>query len=93
MTRFEYDPGKNRGNEERHGVSLSEAEGLWARTHVIVPAKNVLGEGRCAIIGDLDGKIYVAIFTRRGDIVRLISCHRADRRWEKIYESRVQEES
>ena len=66
MEHFEFDPAKSRLNEERHGVDLEWAQGLWDVTHVIIPAKNVIGEG-----------------------IRLISCHRADRRLERIYENKV----
>jgi uncharacterized DUF497 family protein len=89
MTSFEYDPAKSRGNEERHGISLAWAEGLWDVAHVVVPAKNVAGENRFLILGEVESKVYAAIFTWRGATVRLISCHRADERLSRIYEKAI----
>ena len=89
---FEFDPEKSRTNEERHGMGLGEARRLWGAAHVVIPAKDVGGESRYAILGKMDGDVYVAIFTKRGAAVRLISCHRADVRWERIYERCFEEE-
>ena len=89
MEHFEFDPAKSRLNEERHGVDLEWAQGLWDVTHVIIPAKNIIGESRFLIIAKIAGKCFTAVFTRRGEGIRLISCHRADRRLERIYENKV----
>ncbi|HVC09783.1 MAG TPA: BrnT family toxin [Elusimicrobiota bacterium] len=90
MPTFSYDFKKDRANEERHGISLAEARGLWDETHVIIPAKNVKGEGRWAILGRMEGRLYAAIFTERNAVIRIISCHRVDGKWERIYESQSQ---
>jgi len=84
--RFEHDPLKSGINEVRHGIALPDARNLWRAAHVIVPAKNVTGENRYAILGKLHGRVYIAIFTVRHRVTRIISCHKADRRWVKIYE-------
>ena len=93
MEHFEFDPRKSRLNKELHGVDLEWAESLWDVTHVIIPAKNVRGEGRYLILAKIGAKCYAAIFTKRGEGIRLISCHRADRRLEKIYENHVQSQA
>ena len=84
---FAFDPDKSRSNEERHGVSLSWATSLWDESHIIMSAKSSSGEARDFILAKPGGKCYVAVFTMRGDVVRIISCHRADRRLERIYEN------
>jgi len=91
MEHFEFDRKKSLINKERHGVDLVWAQGLWEETHVTIPAKKVAGEARYLILAKLRGKCFAAIFTKRGEAIRLISCHRADSRLEKIYESHVQE--
>ncbi len=91
MAGFEYDSNKSKENEARHGINLLQAQALWDSAHAIIPAKNVAGENRHAIVGKIKGKVYVAIFTKRGEGLRLISCHRADGRWEKVYEKLIQE--
>ncbi|MCX5796030.1 MAG: BrnT family toxin [Elusimicrobia bacterium] len=92
MEHFEFDPKKDRINKERHGVDLSWAQELWDQPHVIIPARDVVGESRFLILAKADGKCYSAVFTKRGSAIRLISCHRADRRLEKSYESHIQDE-
>ena len=91
MALFEYDLNKSRTNKRHNGIDFEEAQELWNNTHVIIPAKNVIGENRSAILGKIKGKHYMAIFTERNESVRIISCHRADRRWQKIYEKYVKE--
>lgn len=86
MARFEFDADKSRRNAARHGVSLAWAVRLWSRDHVIVPAKEASGEPRWLILAKVDGRCFMAVFARRGRSYRIISCHRADTRYERVYE-------
>ena len=90
--RFEFDPVKDDKNRKNHGISLTEAQSLWERNHVIIPAKNVAGENRSAILGQHRGNVYAAIFTQRQDVTRIISCHRADKKLERIYHAYLKRE-
>ena len=87
---FDFDPAKSRRNFENHGIDFEEAQRLWDGNHVVIPAKNVQGEGRFAILGKIESKVYVGIFTVRDDVTRIISCHRADKKWEGIYYEHLQ---
>ncbi|OGR56557.1 MAG: hypothetical protein A3I11_06375 [Elusimicrobia bacterium RIFCSPLOWO2_02_FULL_39_32] len=89
MPQFEFDSQKSKRNKAVHGIDFLETQKLWASAHVLVRAKFVQGENRSAIIGEIGHKFYVAIFTERRDIVRIISCHRADRRWVRHYEQKI----
>jgi uncharacterized protein len=89
---FEYDPEKNASNLERHGIDFVEAQDLWDVAHVVIPAGERIREQRHALVGKLEGRLYLVIFTMRGARIRLISCHRAAGRWEKIYASYVLKE-
>lgn len=93
MSDFEYDPAKSKRNKGRHGIDFEEAKELWNETHVVVPAKDVLGEKRFVITGKSKNKHYVAVYTIRGNKTRIISCHRADRKWEGIYEKNIRHET
>ena len=86
---FEFDESKSRANKTKHGIDFATAQKLWLSTHVAIPAKNVSGENRWAIIGVIGHTFYVAIYTVRNEKIRIISCHRADRRWVKIYEKQT----
>ena len=91
MAEFEYDPEKSRANKQRHGIDFEETQELWKGPHVIIRAKNVLGENRSAILGVAGRRVYMAIFTGRGEGIRIISCHRADKKWVKIYEKSIKD--
>lgn len=81
---FEWDAKKSKQNEEKHGVSFSDALEIWQASHLtvydIAHSKN--GESRSATIGFIQGKLYTAIWTKRGDNIRLI-CVRRSRDGEK----------
>ena len=90
---FEYDIKKNASNRDHHDIDFVEAQRLWKGHHAVVPAGMVRGEAREAVVGKIDGDLYLAIFTRRGGRIRLISCHRADGKWEDIYEVSINQKS
>lgn len=88
--RFEFDLKKSRLNWERHGIDFEDAQALWEEFHVIISAKTVAEEVRHTLVAMMDGDCWAAVFTMRGEVVRLISCHRADGRLERIYEDQNQ---
>ena len=83
---FEYDPEKSRKNAEKHGIDFEQAQVLWKIKHYIIPVKYVDGEQRYAILGRIDDRLHMAVFTHRPPLIRLISCHKTDSRFERIYE-------
>jgi len=90
---FEYDPDKSRSNSERHGINFVDAQEPWKVAHVVIAAKSVATEARQIVIGLIGGKLFVAVFTMRDSRIRLITCHRADERLERIYEQNIEEKS
>lgn len=82
---FYYDVTKNQANLEKHGIDFEETKKLWDGTHLIIPAKNIAGENRFAILGRIRSKVYMAIYTERKSTIRIISCHRADKKWENLF--------
>jgi len=74
---FEFDPDKSVSNKEKHGIDFVEIQKLWDDPrHLDVPAKSTT-EVRRALIGELAGKIWVCVFTPRGENLRVISARRA----------------
>ncbi len=90
--RFEYDPEKSQQNLDKHGLDFEKAQELWRTRHLLVKAKTVGSEERQAILGTLDGEVYIAIFVMRSSTIRVISCHRADRTLQERYERILNEE-
>jgi uncharacterized DUF497 family protein len=83
---FEYDPEKSQTNKTKHGLDFDEAEQIWEDIDRLeVPARIVEGEERNLMIGRISGKIWTAVFTRRGEVIRLISVRRARKKEEDEY--------
>jgi len=86
---IEFDSAKSNLNLRKHGLSLEQAKQLWDVPAVVMRARTV-GEERFMIIGLLGQKLYSAIFTMRGETVRLISARRSHKKEEKIYHETIQ---
>ena len=83
--RFEFDAGKSVRNKAKHGVDFGEAQALWQDVErVDVPART-RGEPRIATVGKLGTEVWVAIWTPRGDGVRIISVRRARKGERQLY--------
>jgi uncharacterized DUF497 family protein len=84
---FEFDPGKSRANQQKHGIDFSEAQELRQDPmRVEVPARTV-DEPRWLVIGQIGGKHWSAVVTYRQQRVRVISVRRSRDEEVAIYES------
>lgn len=83
---FEWDEGKSRSNSLKHGIDFETAEGLWLDENRIEICAPHPIENRWIIIAELDKRIWVAVYTRRENKIRLISVRRAGRKEEVLYE-------
>ena len=82
---IEFDPAKDARNQQKHGVSLALAETFDWATVLSSPARTEHGEARLSVIGDIDGAVYVAIVTPRGERQRIISLRLANRKERRLY--------
>jgi len=86
--KFEYDEKKSLINKEKHNIDFVEAQKLWQdEDALVVPANIVDDETRYALISKILTKCFVAIFTIRDDIYRIISVRRCRKNEEKNYEN------
>ena len=84
---FEYDPAKSASNLSKHGIDFNQAQSLWDDPWMLeVPAKTE-DEPRFLSIGKIEGKHWAAIWTPRGNAVRIISVRRARKEEIGYYES------
>lgn len=82
---FECDPVKSQSNKEKHGLDFDEAKALWKdEDRLQFPAKSDTEE-RHAILAKRGGRIWVAFFTMRGEVTRIISVRRARENEERTY--------
>jgi uncharacterized DUF497 family protein len=84
--RHDYDPNKSRANKIKHGIDFEEARALWLDNFgVTIPAR-FQGEERFGLIAAVAGAMWTAIFTMRGETVRLVSCCRSRKNEVVFYE-------
>ena len=73
---FEFDPAKSEANRGKHGIGFEEAQALWEMWGLVKPLP-FLAEPRLMRVALLGGRHWTAIYTLRGDRVRLISVRRS----------------
>jgi uncharacterized DUF497 family protein len=84
--RIEFDPAKNEANQAKHGVSLLMAVELdWEVALVWVDDRFEYNEMRMIALAPNTGVLYCVAFVDRGNVRRIISLRRANRREVKHY--------
>lgn len=79
--RIEYDPEKNRRNVETRNLQLAAAiTVLEAPVRVIQDKRRDYGEDRFIAYGPIGDALHVCVFTLRGEVRRVISLRRANKR-------------
>jgi uncharacterized DUF497 family protein len=87
MLEFEFNERKSQANKKKHGIDFNEARALWEDAdRAEIPAKTI-DEERYLLIGAISDKYWSAIFTYRGEKVRIISVRRSRKEEVEIYES------
>jgi uncharacterized protein len=83
---IEFDPAKDRVNQEKHGVSLAIAVELdWDAALVWVDDRFEYSETRLVALAPNGEILYYVAFVHRGEVCRVISLRRANRREVKHY--------
>lgn len=87
---IEFDPAKDIVNREKHGVSLAFGETVLGDSQVeILPTvRQADGEERFKAVGSVDGRLWTAVLTFRGDAVRFISVRRSNTSERREYQRR-----
>lgn len=82
-----FDPSKDARNIAAHGVSLASAEALLLGFTVEwLDRRHDYGERRVIAVGEVNGREFVCVYTRRGEAFRPISLRRANRKERDVYE-------
>ncbi len=85
--KFEFDPAKSAANQAKHGIDFDAAQVLWQDANALVLPARERGEARRMLIARHEGQYWSAIFTERGDRVRIISVRRARENEKAAYDS------
>ena len=83
-TGFEWDEIKSNANLIKHGISFEEATEVFYGPTIIKGSKRN-NEERWIAIGKSHDRIVSVIFTRRNNLIRIISARRARRNEERAY--------
>ena len=84
--RIEFDSAKDAANQTRHGVSLCMASDLdWEAALVWVDNRFEYNETRMIALAPKTDILYYVAFVDRGEVRRIISLRRANRREVKHY--------
>jgi uncharacterized protein len=87
---FDWDPAKARTNLRKHRVSFREASTIFGDPYGRWKADPDHSEDdeRWILIGLSEaGRLLTVVFTERGDIIRLISARRAEKREQNDYQT------
>ncbi|MBF0143632.1 MAG: BrnT family toxin [Magnetococcales bacterium] len=83
---IEFDPAKDVANLEKHGESLHAAAGLDWEAGLFAPDyRRDYGEERWVGYVTKGGRLYCVVFVDRGDVRRIISLRKANRRESRRY--------
>jgi uncharacterized DUF497 family protein len=72
---FEWDEVKSNANLIKHGIAFDNASEIFDGP-VVVKRSNRNNEERWIAIGESNDRIVTVIFTRRNDLIRIISARR-----------------
>jgi uncharacterized protein len=87
---FEYDPIKSKVNTEKHGIDFKQAQALWLDENLVVLASKFPEEQRFLAIGCINNIPLTAVFTERGEKIRLISVRHSRTEEKELYEQNEQ---
>jgi uncharacterized protein len=78
---FEGDPSKSQGNKEKHGLDFEAARVLWEDPERLeIRAPYPLENMTIVIVGSVNKQLWMAIYTEKGQAVRIISVRRSGRK-------------
>ena len=75
--RFEYDPDKSAANLAKHGIDFDVAQAIWDDDALTVAPARTEEEARWLAVGRIGGRHWTAVYTLRGETVRIISVRRS----------------
>jgi hypothetical protein len=82
---FEFNPEKSASNLTEHGIDFVSAQLIWEDPRRVETAARSSDEPRFQVMGTIEGKIWSAFITYRGENIRIISVRRARDEEEEQY--------
>ena len=85
---FEWNPEKSESNRKKHGIDFETAKSLWLDENRVEIHTPHPVEDRAILIAQYLNRVWTAIYTMRGDVIRVISARRARKREVSLYEKK-----
>jgi len=87
VLRFEWDEPKAAQNIAKHSLPFEYAARVFLDPNRLdgEGTRRPYGEERRLTLGSIEGRVYAVAYTMRGEIVRLISARKANRRERRKY--------
>jgi uncharacterized protein len=91
---FEWDEAKSEACFRNRGFDFAYAAFAFADPDRMVrqDSRYSYGEDRYQLIGRVEGRLFVLVYTPRNDVMRIISARKANQREVKLYENRAYED-
>ena len=86
--KFEWDKDKSQANKSKHGIDFNAAKKMWNDINRIEIQSPYPLEERHALISKIGKKYYTAIFTYRGNAIRIISVRRSREKEVQLYDEK-----
>ena len=90
--KFEWDVAKSAANKTKHGIDFDTAKNIWLDENRVEIQAPYPVEDRTILIGQYQDKLWAAIYTMRGNIIRIISVRRAREKEARLYEEETGQE-
>ena len=81
---FEWDADKNQANIAKHGIDFDDAVQIFYGP-IVLHRSDRNNEERWVAVGSLENRLVAVVFTRRADVIRIISARRARKNEERAY--------
>ena len=84
---FEWDDTKAENNFTKHQVRFEVAVKVFFDENrlVTIDDRVAYGEERRIVFGNIDGRLYVVVYTERPPVIRIISARKANKREQRKY--------
>lgn len=91
---FEWDEAKSDACFAERGFDFAYAARAFFDPERLIQAdtRHSYGEDRYQLLGKIDGRLFVVVYTPRNGVIRIISARKANQREVKRYENRTHDD-
>jgi uncharacterized DUF497 family protein len=87
---YEWDEGKREANRIKHGLDFKDMAYFQWESAVILPdTRRDYREERKIAIGYIGNRLFLVVFTIRGETIRIIGLRKANKREKTTYENKT----